>query len=82
MERVSEEPPVADHQANGLAENACKEVKRQVRVLRSALEEKLMKELKDDDPAFAWLPRQAGDLLSRCKKVVVKGPMDPCAHGK
>ena len=65
---VSEESPVGDHQANGLAENACKEVKRQVRVLRSALEEKLGKELKDDDPALAWLPRQAGDLLSRYKK--------------
>ena len=33
------ESPVGDHQANGLAENACREVKRQVRVLRSALEE-------------------------------------------
>ena len=65
---ISEESPVGDHQANGLAENACKEVKRQVRVLRSALEEKLSKELKDDDPALAWLPRQAGDLLSRYKK--------------
>ena len=65
---ISEESPVGDHQANGLAENACKEVKRQVRVLRSALEEKLGKELKDDDPALAWLPRQAGDLLSRYKK--------------
>ena len=42
---ISEESPVGDHQANGLAENACKEVKRQVRVLRSALEEKLSKEL-------------------------------------
>ena len=65
---ISEESPVGDHQANGLAENACKEVKRQVRVLRSALEEKLGRELKDDDPALAWLPRQAGDLLSRYKK--------------
>ena len=64
---ISEESPVGDHQANGLAQNA-KEVKRQVRVLRSALEEKLSKELKDDDPALAWLPRQAGDLLSRYKK--------------
>ena len=52
----------ADHPA------AYKEVKRQVRVLRSALEEKLQRELKDDDPALAWLPRQAGDLLSRYKK--------------
>ena len=37
---------MADHQVNGLAENACKEEKRQVRVLRSALEEKLVRELK------------------------------------
>ena len=55
---LGEESPVADHQANGLAENPCAEVKRQLRVLRSALEEKLLCELKDDDPARHLQDRQ------------------------
>ena len=39
VECVPRESPVGEHQANGLVENACKEIKRQVRVARSALEE-------------------------------------------
>eukprot|EP00435_Cladocopium_sp_Y103_P014191 s2521_g3.t1 len=41
IESVPEESPVGDHQANGLVENAIREVKRQIRVLRSALEESI-----------------------------------------
>ena len=41
IESVPEESPPADHQANGLVENAIREVRRQIRVLRSALEEKV-----------------------------------------
>ncbi len=36
---VPHEPPVGAHQANGVAECAVREVKRQVRALRYALEE-------------------------------------------
>ena len=53
------ESPVGEHQANGLVENACKEIKRQVRVARSALEEKVGRPLSDSDPVLAWLPRHA-----------------------
>jgi len=41
IESVPEESPPGDHQANVLAENAIREVKRQIRALRSALEEKV-----------------------------------------
>lgn len=57
IESVPEESPVGDHQANGLAENAIREVKRQIRVLRSALEESIGRVLSDEDPVLAWLPR-------------------------
>ena len=43
-------------------------MKRQIRVLRSALEEKVGRVLPDEDPMLAWLPRQAADLLNRYKK--------------
>ena len=39
VEAIPKESPEGDHQANGEAENAVKEVKRQVRVMKSALEE-------------------------------------------
>ena len=68
IESVPEESPPADHQANGLVENAIREVRRQIRVLRSALEEKVGRVLPDEDPMLAWLPRQAADLLNRYKK--------------
>ena len=68
LEFVSEESPVGDHQANGLIENAIREVKRQIRVLRSVLEEKIGRVLSDEDPVLSWLPRQAADLLCRYKK--------------
>ena len=68
IESVPEESPPADHQANGLVETAIREVRRQIRVLRSALEEKVGRVLPDEDPMLAWLPRQAADLLNRYKK--------------
>ena len=60
--------PVADHRANGTIENLCRELKRQVRVLRSSLEEKLGRILKDDDPVLSWFPRHAADLMCRYKR--------------
>ncbi|CAE7854404.1 GIP [Symbiodinium necroappetens] len=68
IEAIAQESPEEDHQANGLAEVAVREVKRQVRVLKSSLEEKLGLTLKDDDPILAWLPRHGADLLSRYRK--------------
>ena len=45
-----------------------REVKRQCRALKYALESKLGRELRDDDPVLAWLPRHAGDLISRYRR--------------
>ncbi len=39
VEIIREEAPVGDHQANGVAENAVKNVQGQFRVLRGALEQ-------------------------------------------
>ena len=41
MKVILRESPVGDHQANGDAECAVREIKRQVRVLRYALEERM-----------------------------------------
>ena len=60
--------PVGEHQANGMVENAIREIRRHTRVLRSALEEAIGKELENGDPVLAWLPRQAADLMSRYKR--------------
>ena len=60
MKNVPQESPVGDHRSNGLAENAVREVKRQVRVLRSSLEEMIGKVLREDDPVLAWLPPACG----------------------
>ena len=68
VENAPRESPVGEHQANGLVENACREIKRQVRVSRSALEEKVGRPLRDSDPVLAWLPRHVGDLMNRYKK--------------
>ena len=68
VENVPQESPVADHRANGAIENLCRELKRQVRVLRSSLEEKLGRILKDDDPVLSWFPRHAADLMCRYKR--------------
>eukprot|EP00434_Breviolum_minutum_P042976 symbB.v1.2.038276.t1/scaffold5896.1/size48089/1 len=68
VECVPRESAVGEHQANGLVENACKEIKRQVRVARSALEEKVGRPLSDSDPVLAWLPMHVGDLMNRYKK--------------
>ena len=38
MEIILEEVPVGDHQANGLAQNAVKNVQGQFRVIKDALE--------------------------------------------
>ena len=65
VEAVPKESPEGDHQANGEAEAAVREVKRQVRVMKSSLDEKLGFKLTDSDPILAWLLRHAADLLTR-----------------
>ena len=64
-EVLRKESPVGDHQANGEIENAIKELEKQIRVLKIALEQKIPQVLKDDHPLMAWIPEYAGFLLSR-----------------
>ncbi len=45
VEVVVEESPVGDHQANGVAENAVKNVQGQFRVLKDALESRINKRI-------------------------------------
>ena len=67
IESISKEAPRGDHQANGMIEAAVREIKAQVRVMKSSLEEKLQMKLGDKHPLLAWLPRHAADLISRYK---------------
>ena len=61
------ESPVGDHQANGDAECAVREIKRQVRVLWYALEEHMGGLIKGGHPILRWLPTAAADAISRCR---------------
>jgi len=63
VECLMEESPVGDHQANGDIEVAVRELKRQIRVIKSDLEEKFGRQLNDSNPILAWIPRHAGFLL-------------------
>ena len=68
VEVVMQESPPEDHKANGAAEKAVQEIKRQVRVIKSSLEEKLKEKLEENDSMLAWMPRHAADLLSRYRR--------------
>jgi len=59
------ESPVGDHQANGLAEVAVRELKICVRAIKFALEERIGRELEGTHPLLAWIPRHASMLMSR-----------------
>ena len=62
---IAQEIPADDHAANGEIEVAVREIKKQVRVGKLALESKLKKKLREDDPVIAWLPRHSADLINR-----------------
>ena len=65
VECIPKTSPEGDSSANGLAEGAVREVKAQVRVLRSQLEQRLGERLPEDEPVLAWIPRHAANVLSR-----------------
>ncbi len=67
VEFFPQEAMTGDHQANGDTEVAARELKRQVRVLKSSTEAKLKTELKDDDPLLSWRPRHAAFLVGRVR---------------
>ena len=65
VEFVPKSSPEGDHAANGLAEVGVREIKGQVRTLRSQLEANLGARLEDTDPVLAWLPRHAANCMNR-----------------
>ena len=65
VEFVLNESPTGDHRANGEIEVMIRELKRQVRVLKSDTEERQKRMLGDDHPMLAWLPRHAAFLMTR-----------------
>ena len=56
--------PVGDHQSNGHAEVGVREVKRQMRALRLALEKKLGVVLKNDQVLLAWMAPFAAEVIN------------------
>jgi hypothetical protein len=62
VELIPRESPEGDHQANGDAENAVREGKRQVRAIKMALEQKLGEVLPTNHPLLTWIPWFAANL--------------------
>ena len=70
VEIVTEESPVGDHQANGLAENAVKNVQGQFRVMKDALESRHGRIIEGEHPAAPWLVMHAATVISKGRKDV------------
>ena len=56
---------VGDHQQNGLAEVAVREVKAQARILRSHLESCYKQRFRAGEPILAWLVRHGANSINR-----------------
>ena len=65
VEFVMEESPVEAHQSNGTIEVTVREIQKQVRVMKSALEECMKCEVLSRHPILAFLVEHAGKLMSR-----------------
>ena len=69
LEAVPKECPVGDHQANGHAESAVRQVKDMMRTIRIGLERNLGQILDETDPILTWLPTFAADAVSIFRKM-------------
>ena len=65
VEFVMEESPVEEHQSNGTIELTVRKIQKQVRVMKSALEERMKCEVLSRHPLLAFLVEHAGKLMSR-----------------
>ncbi len=65
VEIVLEQVPVGDHQANGLVENAVKNVQGQFRVIKDALESRGGRRIDGEHPAVPWMVMQAASVINR-----------------
>eukprot|EP00971_Amphidinium_carterae_P138725 2749239-Amphidinium_carterae.1 len=64
VEIIPRESPPGEHASNGEVEVAVREVKRRIRVLRFALEQRLGSTVPDDHVFLRWLPMVAGNAIS------------------
>ena len=64
VEVIPQGPLEGDHTANGRAEMAVREVKRQCRTLRISLEQNTGVRIADDSPLFSWLHRFAAQVMN------------------
>ena len=65
---ILEEVPVGDHQANGIVENAVKQVRWQFRVLKGTLDTRYNERIGEEHCAVPWLVIHAGSVISRMRK--------------
>ena len=65
VEHTPKEVPVGDHAKKGEIECAVRELKRQMRALRLALESRLGLKLGAKDPMLTWMPTFAADAMAR-----------------
>ena len=68
VEIVTEEVPVADHQANGMVENAIKNVQGQYRVIKDALESRQGRRIAGEHPVVPWMVMPAASVVNRSRK--------------
>ena len=66
-EVVQRESPPGDHKANGLAESAVKDIKKQMRVIYLSIQDHFKRKIGVGHPMIAWLPRHSAALLNRYK---------------
>ena len=59
------QPPVGEHQANGMAEEAGRTVRDQARVLKLQLQTRIGRDILADEPIMPWLLRWAAMSVSR-----------------
>ena len=67
VEFVMEESLVEEHQSNDTIEVTVREIQKHVRVMKSALEERLKCEVPSRRPILPFLVEHAGRLMSRCQ---------------
>ena len=68
VEFVPQNSPPYDHSANGEAEVAVRELKRQCRAIKFVFEERSGKHLPKGHPLLSWIPRHAANVLSRYRR--------------
>ena len=70
VEVIPQGQPEGGHMANGRAEMAVREVKRQCRTLQISAEQNTSVRIEDDSPLLSWLPRFAAQVMKKTEKRV------------